>query len=79
MTVLSFFIFNPIGRWISIAVLAASALGGIYTKGQYDGRQAVKARINAEKKSAIEKGHQGTIDALKKLDTDSIPGWWFRD
>lgn len=79
MGALSFFIFNPIGRWISIAALAAGALGGIYTKGQYDGRQAVKVRIEAEKKSAIEKGHQGTIDALKKLDTNGIPDYWFRD
>ena len=79
MTALSFFIFNPIGRWISIALLAATALGGIYTKGQYDGRQAVKARIEAEKKAAIEKGQQGAADALKKLDSDSIPDYWFRD
>ena len=79
MSVLWFFISNPIGRWISVALIAAGALGGIYTKGQYDGRQAVKARIESEKKTAIEKGHQGTADALKKLDTDSIPDFWFRD
>ncbi len=63
---------------IGIASVALS-LGGLYAKGRYDEHQYFKAKIESQKQEAIKKGHQGAIDALKKLDSDTIPGYWWRD
>ena len=73
------FINSPIGKWISLAVLVASILGGAYAKGRFDEHRYLMAKIEAQKADAIKKGQQGAIDALKKLDSNSIPPWWYRD
>ena len=70
---------NPLFKFLGIVAVGLSLLGGAYTKGQYDGRQAVKASIERATQDAIKRGHSGAADALKKLDTNKIPDYWWRD
>ena len=79
MGVLLFFIFNPVGRLVSIGLLIVSAALGIWTHGDLHGRKAMKLKIEQEKQDAILKGNKGAADALKKLDAKTIPDYWFRD
>lgn len=79
MGALTFFLFNPVGRLVSIGLIIVSAVLGIWTHGDLHGRKAMKAKIEQEKQEAIARGQQGAVDALKKLDSKTIPDWWFRD
>ena len=78
MGLLSFFL-SPVGRIVSIAMIAVSAVLGIWTHGDLHGRKAMKLKIEREKQEAIVKGNKGAADALKKLDSNTIPDYWFRD
>ena len=73
-------IFSPIGRYAIIAVVALSAVAGLYAKGRYDGRTAYKAKIEREIKDAIEKGDAARERALREFDAspDSMPDDGFR-
>lgn len=79
MGFLTFFLFNPAGRLISIAMIAVTAILGIWTHGDLHGRKAMKLKIEQEKQDAIVKGNKGAADALKRLDDKTIPDYWFRD
>lgn len=79
MTFLSFFLFNPVGRLVSLALIVVAAILGVWTHGDLHGRKAMKLKIEQEKQEAILKGNQGAADALKKLDSNTIPDFWFRD
>lgn len=79
MGALSFFVFNPVGRLVSIGLIVIAAVLGIWTHGDLHGRKAMKLKIEQEKQEAILKGNKGAADALKKLDSNTIPDWWFRD
>lgn len=79
MSAIMFFIFNPVGRIVSIGLIVVSAVLGIWTHGDLHGRKAMKLKIEQEKQDAILKGHKGTADALKKLDNNTIPNYWWRD
>lgn len=39
------FLLNPITRYLTIAVVALSAIGGVYLKGRYDGNALCEARV----------------------------------
>lgn len=79
MGALTFFLFNPVGRIVSIGLIIVSAVLGIWTHGDLHGRKAMKIKIEQEKQEAILKGQQGAADALKRLDDKTIPDYWFRD
>lgn len=73
-------LFSPLGRYAMIAIVAVSALGGLYAKGRYDGRTAYKAKIEREIKNAIDKGDAARERALREFDAapDSLPDDGFR-
>ena len=75
MTAILAFIFSPIGRYAVIALVAVSAIGGIYVKGRSDGKTAYKSKIEREIKDAVTKGDDARADALRKFDAspDSVP------
>jgi hypothetical protein len=79
MSVLSFFLFNTAGRIAAIVLIVATAGLGVWTHGDLHGRKAMKLKIEQEKQEAIVKGKQGAADALKKLDNNTIPDYWWRD
>jgi hypothetical protein len=79
MGVLTFFIFNPVGRVVSICMIAVGVILGVWTHGDLHGRKAMKLKIEQEKQEAILKGNKGAADALKKLESNTIPDYWFRD
>lgn len=78
MGVLTFFAFNPVGRLVAIGMIVVSAILGIWTHGDLHGRRAMKLKIQQEKQEAILKGQQGAADALKKLDENTLPDYWWR-
>jgi hypothetical protein len=76
---LSFLFLNPAARIAAIGLIIVSAVLGIWTHGDLHGRKAMKLKIEREKQEAIVKGKQGAVDALKKLDDNTIPSYWWRD
>lgn len=80
MTAILTFIFSPIGRYAVIALVAVSAIGGIYIKGRSDGKTAYKSKIEREIKNAIDKGDAARERALRDFDAspDSLPDDGFR-
>ena len=79
MTAILAFVFSPIGRWVVGALSILVLLGGIYSKGRFDGRASYKAKIERQINEAVSQGDNGRADALKKLDDGSTPDGWFRD
>ena len=73
------FLNTKIGRWIAGIVALAIAFPVVYTAGDLHGRKIAKAAIEQQKQEAIRKGQQGAADALKKLDDNKIPDYWWRD
>lgn len=73
------FFLSPIGKYLGILVGAVMLLGGVYTKGVYDGRSAYKAKIERQVKDAINKGSEARERALRELDAGKLPDDWFRD
>jgi hypothetical protein len=80
MTAILAFIFSPIGRYAVIALVAVSAVTGIYVKGRSDGRTSYKAKIEREISDAINKGDAARADALRRFDAapDELPDDGFR-
>lgn len=76
--ILAFFL-GPIGKWIGIAGVGVLLIFGSYAKGRWDGSAAHKAKIERQINDAIQKGEQGRVDALRKLDAEQLPDSWFRD
>lgn len=61
---------GPVGRYVSIALVASMAFAGIYGKGRMDGKAAYQAKLEREIKAAINKGDSARTDALKKFDSN---------
>ncbi len=80
MTAILAFVFSPIGRYVAIGLVFVAAIGGVYTKGRYDGRTSYKAKIEREIKDAVDKGDAARADALRRFDAapDELPDDGFR-
>ena len=61
---------GPIGRIVGIALIAVTAIGGVYVKGRIDGKSAYQAKLTRQLNAAIKKGNDAEAKALKKFDSD---------
>lgn len=73
MTVIVFLL-SPVGRWLAIAIVAVSALVGIYGKGYFDGKANVQAKWDAAVHAAIERGTKARTDAERDVGTNPADG-----
>lgn len=62
------FVFSPIGKWVSIGLVIAAAVGGIYGKGYYDSHEAYKAKMERQAADAVTKADAARSAAQKKFD-----------
>jgi hypothetical protein len=62
------FFLSPLGRYVGIAAVALSFVGGVYLKGRSDGKAAYQAKLTREINKAIETGDRARTEALKKFD-----------
>lgn len=65
--ILSFFL-SPLGRWVGIAAIVLTVIGGIYLKGRSDGKAAYQAKLTREINKSIQEGDRARTEALKKFD-----------
>ena len=63
-------ILSPIGRIVMIAFCTVILLSVIYVKGRVDGKAAYQAKLIREINTAITKGDQARMEALKKFDSN---------
>lgn len=61
---------GPIGRYVSILIVASVAIGGVYAKGRSDGKSAYQAKLAREINTAIKKGDDARAKALEKFDSN---------
>ena len=66
---LSWFI-GPIGRWFAGGAVILAVIGGIYAKGNLDGRHAVKVQWDAAIQADIAKADKNRADADRSIILD---------
>lgn len=69
LAILQWFL-SPVGKVVAIVVAVTVALGGVYVKGRIDGKAAYQAKLTREINTAIKKGDDARVDALKKFDAN---------
>lgn len=70
---------SPLGRIVGITLACLMLLSGTYMKGRWDQRMSDKLKIQQEIQDAVQKGHNGSADALRKFDAGKLPDSWWVD
>lgn len=79
MSLITFFL-SPLGRYVGIAAIVLTFVGGIYIKGRSDGKAAFQAKLTREINTAIEKGDRARAEALNRFDSmKDYDDGFFRD